>query len=318
MNIYDVFNGDADGICALHQYRLRWPCPQAELITGVKRDINLLASLQDISHSLINVFDISLDKNRNDLERLLVQQNTIFYADHHFSGDIPDSKNLEVHIDPQPQTCTSLIVNDLLKGLYEKWALVGAFGDNLDEAAETRAQGLGLSLDETTRLKETGMLLNYNGYGTRLDDLFFSPAEMYRQVQAYADPLDFHTASPALATLREGYKNDMKQAKAYKPIKDTPACRVYQLPPESWARRVAGVFSNNLAREKPEKAHGLLTANQDGSFRISVRAPLNNRSGADILCRQFPSGGGRAAAAGINQLPAEMLDNFLEVFSAHF
>jgi hypothetical protein len=35
---YDVFNGDADGICALVQLRLAKPI-QSNLITGVKRDI---------------------------------------------------------------------------------------------------------------------------------------------------------------------------------------------------------------------------------------------------------------------------------------
>jgi len=38
---YDIFNGDADGICALHQLRLEEP-RDAELVTGVKRDIKLV------------------------------------------------------------------------------------------------------------------------------------------------------------------------------------------------------------------------------------------------------------------------------------
>ena len=37
---YDVFNGDADGICALLQLRLAAPA-DSTLITGVKRDIDL-------------------------------------------------------------------------------------------------------------------------------------------------------------------------------------------------------------------------------------------------------------------------------------
>ena len=49
-------------------------------------------------------------------------------------------------------------------------------------------------------------------------------------------------------------------------------------------------------------AHALLTELSDGGFRISVRAPLNTRQNADILCRQFETGGGRSAAAGINYL----------------
>ena len=40
----DVFNGDADGICALVQLRLAQPA-QSKLVTGVKRDIQLLEHL---------------------------------------------------------------------------------------------------------------------------------------------------------------------------------------------------------------------------------------------------------------------------------
>ena len=51
---------------------------------------------------------------------------------------------------------------------------------------------------------------------------------------------------------------------------------------------------------------------------ISVRAPLDRKNGADTLCRAFPTGGGRAAAAGVNALPAEMLDEFVEKFTEIF
>ena len=42
---YDVFNGDADGICALVQLRQIDP-RDATLITGVKRDIQLLRQVE--------------------------------------------------------------------------------------------------------------------------------------------------------------------------------------------------------------------------------------------------------------------------------
>ena len=35
MAFYDIFNGDADGICALHQLRLQDPRP-TQLVTGAK------------------------------------------------------------------------------------------------------------------------------------------------------------------------------------------------------------------------------------------------------------------------------------------
>jgi hypothetical protein len=73
-----------------------------------------------------------------------------------------------------------------------------------------------------------------------------------------------------------------------------------------------------LVREEPDMALALVIKNNDGTFRISVRAPLNNRTGADELCRAFPTGGGRAAAAGINCLPLDQLDQFHTAFFKQF
>jgi len=41
---------------------------------------------------------------------------------------------------------------------------------------------------------------------------------------------------------------------------------------------------------------------------------MDNKTGADELCRQFDSGGGRKAAAGINQLSEDDLHLFTEKF----
>jgi hypothetical protein len=51
---------------------------------------------------------------------------------------------------------------------------------------------------------------------------------------------------------------------------------------------------------------------------VSVRAPLNNKTGADELCRQFETGGGRKAAAGINHLPETEYTRFLQAFVEAF
>ncbi len=318
MTAYDVFNGDADGICALHQLRLHDPLPYAQLVTGVKRDIRLLEKIKSVKNALITVVDISMDRNREPLLTLLAQGNSIVYIDHHFSGDIPKDSGLKAHIDPAPQTCSSMIVDTLLAGAHRKWAIVGAFGDNLDETALRAAQTMGLSQEETEQLRETGVLLNYNGYGATMEDLFFPPDELFRHVHAFADPLEFHASSPMLQTLRRGYRDDMNRAGMAVPVQDGNWGRIFELPNVSWARRVAGVFANTLAREKPDLAHALIIANTDGSLRVSVRAPLNRRQGADKLCRRFPTGGGRAAAAGINHLPAELKEEFINAFSRQF
>ena len=318
MKFLDVFNGDADGICALQQLRLSEPRPEAGLLSGVKRDITLLDQVSEVRDTALTVLDISLDRNRDSLEKILAAGNRVFYADHHYAGEVPDSKQLTVHIDPQPLTCTSLIINQFLDGKYPLWAIVGAFGDNLDESAEQLARQSGIGQTALAQLKETGILLNYNGYGASVEDLFFHPAELFRQVQPYTDPLDFYTDAEALQTLKKGYQNDMEQALSFAPVHQDRSGRIYKLPAEAWARRVAGVYSNTLARQEPALAHALLTENADKSLRISVRAPLKNRTGADMLCRRFTGGGGRAAAAGINALPPEQLDDFIRAFSAQF
>jgi hypothetical protein len=318
MKYFDVFNGDADGICALHQLRLNDSRPEATLVTGVKRDISLLSKIDDTWDSTITVLDVSLDRNRDSLTQLLGQRNNIHYIDHHFSGPIPDSEKIKVHIDPQPMTCTSVIVDSLLQGEYRTWAIAGAFGDNLDETAVELAITLNLDESKIGKLKEIGVLLNYNGYGATLDDLFFTPDDLYRQVHEYKNPFEFYSGSQTMEILRSGYHDDMTRALASEPILEESQGRIYQLAGEPWARRVAGVFSNTLAREQPDLAHGLIIPNSDGTLRISVRAPLSNRTGADVLCRQFPTGGGRTAAAGINNLPPEQSKAFLNAFLEQF
>lgn len=315
---YDVFNGDADGICALHQLRLAEPRPAAVLVSGVKRDIRLLRKISDVREATVTVLDISLERNRQELLGLLANKCRVFYADHHFAGKIPDSPALEAHIDPAPDICTSLIIDSLLQGRFRAWAVAATFGDNLHDAAIRAAAMLELEAGQLDNLREIGELLNYNGYGATVSDLHFPPAVLYEAIRPYADPLDFFAHSEVLHRLRQGFRHDMAQARSFAPIREGIGGRVFQLPGQPWARRVAGVFSNELARQRPELAHALLIENPDKTLLISVRAPLNNKEKADVLCRGFPTGGGRAAAAGINALPPELLSDFLHSFEQVF
>lgn len=315
---YDVFNGDADGIFALHQLRLAAPIEKTTLITGVKRDISLLKKINDVKNCNITVLDISLDKNSDELVNLLKRENRVLYIDHHYAGDIPDADTLEHHIKPSAQTCTSLIVNDLLQGKYSTWAICGAFGDNLDEQANLLAATTAISENELKALKEMGELFNYNGYGSKIEDLHFHPARLYEAIQPFTNPLEFYSSTDIVSRLRDGYIEDMERAADQKDISTKAPHRLYVLPAAPWARRIAGVFSNLKAREKPQAAHAVIVTNDDGTLQISVRAPLDARKNADTLCRKFPSGGGRAAAAGINHLPEKMLGDFTEAFHAIF
>ncbi|MFQ6758030.1 MAG: acetyltransferase [Deltaproteobacteria bacterium] len=309
---YDIFNGDADGICALHQLRLAEP-REATLVTGVKRDIRLLEQVAHVRGAELTVLDISLDSNRTTLLQLL-DSCRVFYVDHHYAGDLPLSPNLIAHLDPSPEICTSLIVDGLLGGRFRGWAVAAAFGDNLHDSARKAAAALALSEAQVEGLRELGELMNYNGYGHTVADLHLPPQALYAAVQPYADPLVFCAESQIPALLRQGFADDLRLAREAKPLREKAHGRIFAFPAAKWASRVAGVFSNERAREKPDMAHALLVDNGDATFMVSVRAPLARRFGADSLCRAFPTGGGRAGAGGINALPAGEVEDFFEKF----
>ena len=318
MSVIDVFNGDADGICALTQLRNAEPSDSL-LVTGVKRDIALLERVEARAGDFVTVLDISLDKNRDGLEKLLAVGANVFYADHHFAGEIPTSPRLESHIDPSPDICTSLLIDRHLAGKFALWAVTGAFGDNLDASARARAEPLGIEADELDQLRDLGTYINYNGYGASLDDLHFPPADLFDKVRRFSNPLDFIAAdTDTFGRLSSGYRDDMAAAAALRPIRESNHTAVFILPDERWARRVSGVYSNQLANASPARGHAVLTERADGSYLVSVRAPLDNKTGADELCRRFPTGGGRKAAAGINALPSDQLDDFIDQFTAFY
>ncbi len=317
MKYFDVFNGDADGICALHQLRLAQPV-ESTLITGVKRDIGLLQQVDAGAGDRVTVLDISLDKNRDDLLRLLDAGANAVYFDHHFAGEIPVSYALECHIDTDANICSSLLVNQYLDGEYLPWAVTAAFGDNLFTSAQAAAAPLNLDQEQLEALKLLGTCINYNGYGSSLDDLIFTPADLYRLISQYEDPFDFIANEPGYQILLNGYGADMDKASGLSPSYSDDGHALYILPNEKWARRVSGVYANDLAQRFPDRGHAMLTEKADGGYLVSVRAPLNNKAGADELCRQFNSGGGRKAAAGINHLAEDQYERFVSLFKQSF
>lgn len=317
MKAYDVFNGDADGICALVQLRLAEP-KQATLVTGVKRDINLLKKLP-VEPLDITVLDISFEKNRDAVESLLEVGAQIDYVDHHKTGELIRHENLQCDIDLKPTVCTSLLVDRRLNGKYRAWAITAAFGDNLIDVAETLGKKSGFSEKELNTLKELGTLINYNGYGEIESDLFFKPADLFKLLAGYESPFDFIKEKPeVLSKLREGYEQDMKQAEQAKVVHETQASAVIELQNATWAKRVSGVFGNYLANKFPERAHAVIRKKSDETFVISVRAPIQNKQGADELVSKFPTGGGRKSAAGINSLPPELLGQFINCLEQQY
>jgi hypothetical protein len=174
-------------------------------------------------------------------------------------------------------------------------------------------------MQELATIKELGTLLNYNGYGANTDDLFFHPAKLFEKLRTFETPFEFLAQDrETYHVLAKGYQQDMELANKAPVGHQTKYTAMIQLPNEAWTRRVSGVFSNDLANNYPDRAHAILTENNDGCFLVSVRAPLNRKFGADKLVSQFPNGGGRKAAAGINCLPLAMLEQFKVAFELQF
>lgn len=316
MRFYDIFNGDADGICALQQLRLEEP-RDAELVTGVKRDNRLLARVRAQAGDVLTVLDIALDENRSDLQRVLDAGAACKYFDHHFAGSAPSHPSLETHIDTSAATCTSLIVDRHLGGAHRAWAIVAAFGDNLPEPAMAAARGLHLRDDEVVRLRALGECLNYNAYGETLEDLHFHPAELYRRLHAFRDPMDFAGGAPEFPALQRAYAEDMERARRapVEAIGDRSAA-VF-LPDEKWSRRSGGMLANELAGRFPSRAHAVLTRHGEG-YVVSLRAPQAVTPGIDQIARMFPGGNGRERAAGIRLLPQTQVEKLFEALRAAY
>jgi hypothetical protein len=311
---FDVFNGDADGILSLVQLRRAEP-RKAELVTGRKRDIKLLDRVTAGEGDHVTVLDISMRSNADDLRRILKAGASVFYADHHNAGDIPDHPNLEAVIDTSPEICTAMLVDTCLEGAYRAWAVTAAFGDNFPKLAKAKAEGQNLPLEQLARL---GMLINYNGYGGSVEDLLYHPVDLYRELMPFDTPMDFLNENKAVyESLDVGYEADLLSASQAKVIDKTDKGQIIGLPDAAGSRRISGVYGNQLAQDNPARAHAILTA-QEGGYLVSIRAPLNNRVGADSLALEFETGGGRSAAAGINHLPDTELDRFIESFRAAF
>jgi mRNA-degrading endonuclease toxin of MazEF toxin-antitoxin module len=211
-----------------------------------------------------------------------------------------------------------MLVDHHLAGRQRIWAVVAAFGDNLIDAACELASSLPLSTGALAALKELGDCLTYNTYGEGLDDAIVRPDDLVRILLRHADPLRFVATDPLYAAIDEARRRDLGLARETKPARTLPGALVYVLPDAPWARRVRGILSNELANAHPTLALAVVTTNPEGDYAISVRAPRARPTGADALCRQIPTGGGRAAAAGINHLPHAELDEFVARLAAAY
>jgi hypothetical protein len=319
-----AFNGDADGLCALQQLRLAEPAAAGEadvLVTGVKRDISLLERVEGTAGDHCTVLDVSLDVNRAGLLALLEAGVAIRYFDHHFAGELPEHGGLDAHIDLAPTVCTSLLVDRYLAGRFRAWAIAGAFGDSLTEEAKALCREAGVPEPAAERLRQLGTAINYNAYGETVADLHVPPVELAEEMLPYRDPLEFAERSETCRRLFEGYQADMEKARRLEPARRADGALMFLLPDAAWARRASGTLANDLAKANAGSAIAIVSPKSresGGGYLVSIRVPRDSTVSAEAFCRQFPSGGGRRTAAGINHLPPEALDGFAAAFEAQF
>jgi single-stranded DNA-specific DHH superfamily exonuclease len=314
MRRFDVCNGDADGLCAVLQWRLAYPAAST-LVTGLKRDLELLQQVPAEAGDEVLVCDLSMQRNHAALLRLLQSGVAVRYVDHHQVDQVPQHAALQACIDFDPRVCTSLLMDRLLQGRFRSWALVGAYGDNLHGVADRLAADMGLDPAQRQQLRTLGEAINYNAYGDEAGDQHIDPHRLYARLSRHAQPLDLMRADDIGRELDALRRADLQQALAQQLRCAGPGARWVRLPDAAWSRRVIGSLANDLASSAPQQAHAVLKADRQGGFVVSLRAPQSAASGADEFCRRF-GGGGRAGAAGIDHLPAADLERFVAELSA--
>jgi hypothetical protein len=305
----DVCNGDADGLCAVVQWRLAHPGP-AELVTGLKRDIELLERVQAGPGDDVLVCDVSMHRNGPALRRLLGQGARVRYFDHHHPGDVPVHPQLQAHLDGDPCLCTSLLMDRFLQGRHRAWALVGAYGDNLGAVADRMADAGGWDAAQRAVLRRLGEAINYNAYGDTVADVHLPPDELFEHMHRHADPLQAWARDPVFAQLDERRCADLEQGLRAPLRWESVSTVVRELPDAPWSRRVVGVLANEMQLRDPARAQVVLKLRAQGGFLVSLRAPRDCAGSADALCRRF-GGGGRAGAGGIDHLEADRVPDFL-------
>jgi len=263
------------------------------------------------------VVDISLHSNLRGLTQALDQGCSVEWFDHHHPGVIPKHRNLVTHIDTDPHVCSSLIINKLLNNRFARWAIVAAFGDNLEESAYSLAATCGTPEVTIDVLKDLGVCINYNSYGAYIEDLHYHPETLYNIMQEFDEPMNLVAETDILPTLKAHYEADLTSARntPIKAINDYVAIAI--LPNTKWARRISGIYANTLSNHFPDRAHAILIEKSDG-YTVSIRAPKANPVNAQMVALKFETGGGRHTAAGIQHFTADQTNKLVHELTQQY
>ena len=255
----------------------------------------------------------------------------VTWYDHHDPGGPIAHPALALNINQAPETCTAVIVNAVTGHNHPLWAAMGAYGDNLSATASALASAGGASSHEAALLRRVGVLLNYNAYGDEPGDALFDAAEIAARMAPIASALDFcwepSIIAPLAAQLRRGPR---ALPRARSPGGVGLGASAFLVPDEAFARRYGATWANERVMQKPGEALAVLHPRKDGTYTVSIRSPRDWRAGsarlqrirggadrgrserkgakdgegavpsAAELAKEFPTGGGRKLAAGID------------------
>lgn len=316
-----LFNGDADGLIGQHLLYLHGLRPSLR-ITGMKRDIKLMQRLPVSFAGDVYAIDISLKSNAEAaLAYLQRPGGKLTWFDHHESGDLSatnrfEAHRFETHIHESRGQCTGLIVNGYLGHRFDLWAAAAAFGDNVTASADAVLSRHSLSPGDREDLARLGEWLNYNAYG-EIQDALYAPSWLAETMQAFTDPLAFFRESGLFAALGEQLRDDEAKAQALKPWREVQGAKVYRVPDAAWARRLGATLVNRWVRENPESGFAIFQQRSEGGYLVSLRSPQQGprmQWDAARFAADFPTGGGRVQAAGINALPENLFEACAERF----
>ncbi|WP_200151258.1 DHH family phosphoesterase [Francisella philomiragia] len=148
--------------------------------------------------------------------------------------------------------------------------------------------------------------------------MYYHPADLYYDLIKYETPFDvIADTKSCFYNLKAGFARDNKNLDNLK-CEDLENLKLVKLPNQPWARRVSGTLGNDLANKYHDKAIIIATTKDNGNYLISLRAPKNKPFGAADICSQFATGGGREAAAGVNDLLKGELDKFVNKVQRYY
>ena len=207
-----------------------------------------------------------------------------------------------------------------------KRQLTGAFAPDLNFPMAETLLALGSEkawlvhgadgMDEISITGETSVAVLENGKITGLD---IHPEDAGLPVHPFEAILGGSPAEngAAFRRLLEGHANDLKAVQGLTPYTANDKATVYVLPDRAWARRLCGTLANQLVARNNGRSVAVLTPRSDGDFLVNLRIGSASASRADIFCSRYPAGGGRHGAGGIDRLPDQDMDRFINEFFAH-